>query len=74
MGIHCQPVDEGDDDVFNVDILLELGTRLEKRVQCLQMELIGKHLQIRERYIYNNDILIPPIAVYSILGFFQDLG
>ena len=50
MGIHGQSVDESDYDVLNVDILLELSTRLKEGIECLKVKFIWKHLESeRER-------------------------
>ena len=50
MGVHGQSVDESDYDVLNVDILLELSTRLKEGIECLKVKFIWKHLESeRER-------------------------
>lgn len=38
------PVNKCNDDVLNVDMLMQLSTGTQKRVQGLKMELIGKNL------------------------------
>ena len=45
MGKHGQPVDERDDDVFDIHVLLQVCTRLQEEVEGLQVELIGEHLR-----------------------------
>ena len=45
VGVHGEAVDQRDDDVLYIDILLELGTRLEEGVESLEVELVGKHLR-----------------------------
>ena len=45
MGKVCQSVDECDDDVLDVDVLLQLSTRLQEQIQRLQVELVWEHLE-----------------------------
>ena len=66
MGVVCESVEEGNDDVLDIDCLLHVGTRLQEQVQCLQVELIWEHLPCvcveggRERDIlYPTDVSQP---------------
>lgn len=38
------PVDEGNDDVLDIDMLMELSTGTQERVQGLKVELIWENL------------------------------
>ena len=38
------PVDESDDDVFHVDVGMEISTRSQEATQCLQVKLIREDL------------------------------
>ena len=49
MGVVGQSVDEGDDDVLDIDCLLHVSTGLQELVESLQVELIWEHLRERER-------------------------
>ena len=49
MGIHGQSVDESNYDVLDVHHLLELGTRLEERIERLKVELIRKYLHTESK-------------------------
>lgn len=40
-----EPVYEGDDDVLDIDVLMELSAGAQERVQSLEVELIREHLQ-----------------------------
>ena len=48
VGVHRQAIDQGNDDVLNVDILLQLCAGLEEGIQSLKVELVREHLQTRE--------------------------
>ena len=52
MGEHCQAVDEGNDDVLDIDILQQLSTRLQEGIQGLEMELIGEHLGVEGEEVW----------------------
>lgn len=38
------PVNEGNDDVLDIDVLMELSAGTQKRVQGLKVELVWKNL------------------------------
>jgi len=38
------PINESNDDVFDINVLMQVGTRMQETVQCLQMIFIRKHL------------------------------
>ena len=39
------PVNQGNDDVFHINILMKITTRLQKVSECLDMVIIRKHLK-----------------------------
>ena len=43
------PVNEGDDDVLDVDVLMKLSTGAQERVQGLKVKLIGKNLTRQDK-------------------------
>lgn len=43
------PVYEGDDDVFDVDVLMELSAGAQKRVQGLEVKLVWENLHRGEK-------------------------
>ena len=47
MGIVGQSVDEGNDDVLDIDCLLHVSTGLQELVESLQVELVWEHLRER---------------------------
>lgn len=42
------PVNEGNDDVLDIDVLMQLSTGTQERVQCLKVELVWKNLTTQE--------------------------
>lgn len=42
--VQSVPVDKGDDDVLDIDVLMELSTGTQERVQSLEVELIRENL------------------------------
>lgn len=42
--VQSVPVNKGDDDVLDIDVLMELSTGTQERVQSLEVELIRENL------------------------------
>lgn len=42
--VQSVPVYKGDDDVLDIDVLMELSTGTQERVQSLEVELIRENL------------------------------
>lgn len=49
MGKVSEAVDEGDDDVLDVDLRVEFSAGFEEGAEGLQVELIGEHLWRKKR-------------------------
>ena len=44
------PVNEGNDDVLDIDVLMKFSTRTQKRVQGLKVELIWENLKRQDYF------------------------
>jgi len=55
-----RPANERYDNSLHVDMFMEVSTSLQEDPQSLQVELVWKYLQERERLVLLSSCILPP--------------